>query len=186
MAVVVAFGQGQHSVDVVPAIYVGQHRSKVPLYDIPHPDNRWLRTSPEAHQRFFRDANERTGRRLQRIVQLLKHWLHSRAKPIALQSFHIEMVLAKVGSGAMPGSYSYHLMNAFRTLSMRKGAALQDPLGISGFIPAVKSDAKREAVAKALKYAADHAVAAFSAEEQGDTQEAIRQWQIVFNDHFPK
>jgi hypothetical protein len=186
MAVVVAFGQGQHSVDVVPAMYLGQHPSGMPLFDIPHPENRWLTTSPEAHQRFFRNANERTGRRLQRIVQLIKHWLHSRAKPIPLQSFHIEMVLAAAGLGLMQGSYSDHLANALRVLAIRNGAALRDPLGISGNIPAANTDVQREVVKKALKHAASHAIAATHAEQQGDTQEAIRQWQIVFNDAFPR
>lgn len=186
MAVVVAFGQGQYSVDVVPAMYLGQHGSGMPLFEIPHPENRWLTTSPEAHQRFFRDANERAGRRLQRIVQLVKHWLHSRVNPIPLQAFHIEMVLAAAGSGSTPGSYSYHLANALRALAIRKGAALRDPLGISGSILAAKTDAKRELVTKALKHAAAHAVAAVHAENRGDTHEAIRQWQIVFNDAFPR
>jgi len=73
----------------------------------------------------------------------------------------------------------------FQVLARRNGAAIRDPV-LGGLIKAADSDAKRVRLAAALEYASLHAGHAFSAELIGDTQEAIRQWRIVFNDRFPK
>jgi hypothetical protein len=67
----------------------------------------------------------------------------------------------------------------------RDGAAFRDPSGVSGLVPAVGTEPQREVVVRALGYTAQHASAAYTAENDGDTAEAIRQWRIVFGEWFP-
>lgn len=83
-------------------------------------------------------------------------------------------------------SYTQCLVEAFQLLAERGGRALQDPVGISGLIPAANTDSKRSQLATAVRNAAFHAIRAWEAEAGRNTPEAVRQWDIVFNGHFPK
>ena len=67
----------------------------------------------------------------------------------------------------------------------RGGAALNDPLGISGRIPAANTDAQRQQLAEAARYAADKSARALDAEVAGRTDDAFAYWKLVFNDQFP-
>jgi hypothetical protein len=185
MAVTVSFGGGAYSLDVVPAVYAGKHVGGRPLYSIPAPDGSWLETSPEAHTAGFLAQDRRSGARLKRVVQLVKHWAHARVHPIPINSFHVELVLAARGVALTPGPYSRHVAVAFHELARRAGAAIVDPLRISHLVPCAATSAKRKTVAAALRHACKHAQSAVAAESAGDTTEAIRQWRIVFNLDFP-
>jgi hypothetical protein len=140
---------------------------------------------PAYHRKFFRDADARSRHRLSRVVQLVKYICLVRTPAIPLSSFHLELVCAHEEIALRPGSYSAHLGCALQRLAERQGAALQDPLKVSGLVPAASTDAKRARVQTAFANFASHAANAYNAEQRGDTQEAIRQWQIVFHEGFP-
>jgi hypothetical protein len=61
--------------------------------------------------------------------------------------------------------------------------SMRDPLGIARNIPCVKTEIQRESALNVVRYSRDHAKAACSAKPR-DTAEAIRQWDIAFNDRF--
>lgn len=185
MAVTISFGRGAYPLDVVPAVYAGRHVGSRPLYFIPAPDGSWIETSPEAHTAGFLAQDKRSGARLKRVVQLVKHWAGARVQPIPINSFHVELVLASRGVALTPGPYSRHVATAFQELARRAGAAIVDPLRIAHLVPCAATPAKRAMVADALRHAHTHARAAVAAESAGNTAEAIRQWRIVFNLHFP-
>jgi hypothetical protein len=184
-AAVIRFGQGSHPVDVVPGMYDRAAGSGHPIYRIPDGLGGWMATAPEIHSAYFREADRRSGGKLKHVVQLIKHWAQARVTPISLSSFHLEMVLAADGACERVMPYSHAVTLAFRLLALRQGAALRDPCGIAGLIPAANTDAKRESLVRALDYAAEHARAAYLAETRGDWSEAVRQWKIVFGDVFP-
>jgi hypothetical protein len=81
-------------------------------------------------------------------------------------------------------SYSHTLADCFIALAKRRGQALQDPLGISGFVPLAATSAKRDQARAALDYAAEHASKAVALEDRGRFAEAHDQWSIVFNREF--
>lgn len=184
-AIVVGFGAGSRPVDVVPAVYWGPGPNNWPLYQIPDGDGDWLQTSPLRHSQYLAKADEATAGKLKGIIRLIKFWRNCRTPSIPLSAFHLEMALAdgEIGRGAM--SYSAALTDAFQLLAERGGRALRDPLGVSGHIAAARTQAMRETVANALDFAHYHARQARNAELRGDRQEALRQWDIVFNGHFP-
>lgn len=186
MAVVVNFGGGRYGVDVVPSMYWGHSADNYPLFAIPDGKGEWILTSPGAHGTYFRRQSARTRHRLRKVVQLLKLWAHARVQRIPLSSFHAEMVLAANGVAGSPGSYSSHLAEAFVLLASRNGAAFRDPIGVSGLIPAAATPAQREVLVQALTRDAALAVAALEAERSGNTDEAVRRWNQVFNGYFPK
>ena len=49
-----------------------------------------------------------------------------------------------------------------------------------------KTLAQQEQVLRSVLFARDHAVAALNAEDDGDYQEALRQWNIIYNGYFPQ
>ncbi len=70
-AVIIKFGGGQHSMDVVPAIFSRFDKLR-PIYWIPDGNDGWIETSPERHNKYILDANERSGSKLVKVIRLLK------------------------------------------------------------------------------------------------------------------
>lgn len=180
-AVVIEFGGGQHAMDIVPAIF-SRFMSRIgPVYLIPDGYDGWIEASPEIHNKLILLANERSGSKLLKVIQLLKWWAACRTNRIPIQSFHIEMLLAtaNICSGIM--SYAQCLHDAFKLLAERECCRLRDPLSISGHICAAKTKTQLEEVNNAVNYALKHAKKALYAEACGDVQETNKQWNIVFN-----
>ena len=185
-ALVIGFAAGQQSVDVVPAIFVGPGPDNWPLYSIPDGIGGWLQTSPEKHSKYLLEENERAKGKLKRVIQMVKYWRECRSPRVPLESFHLELLLASEGVCAGVKSYARCMFDAFYLLASRQGRGLQDPLGISGVVPACKTEAQRQVLQAAFAYARDHAWAALQAEDKSNRREAARQWGIVFNGYFPQ
>jgi hypothetical protein len=186
-AVVVGFGQGDGAVDVVPGVWVGTTNTspQYPVFEIPDGAGGWLRTSPQRHAKYIRDEDERAGWKLSRIIKLMKAWKYSRSPKVPVLGFHLELLIASEGVCVGVKSYQNCLYDAFRVLRDRGGAALNDPLEISGRIPAANTEAQRQALTEAARYAADKAAKALDAEVAGRTDDAFAYWKLVFNDQFP-
>ncbi len=190
-AVVVSFSSGI-SIDVVPAVFdsmLGGQSSlagQSPLYLIPDGDGWWMQTCPDRHNKYIRLADERSTGKLKRVAQLLKHWCNSRTVRVPISSFHIEMLLAAEGVCNGPKSYAVCVTEALQLLAERECRGMQDPLRISGVIPATKTEAKRESALIAVRNSREHAKAACWFDYAGKTDEAWQQWNFAFNYTFPK
>jgi hypothetical protein len=184
-AVVVPFAQGP-SVDVVPAVFDQMLNGRYPLYLIPDGEGGWMRTCPELHNSFVREADAKSTGKLRRVAQLLKYWRECRSPRVPLSSFHIEMALASEGICTGVKSYAACVTEAMQHLAQRECRALQDPLGIAGYIPAVRTTNQREDALASVRHSRDHAKDACFADYAGDVKEACKQWDIVFNYTFPK
>ncbi len=182
-AIVSQFGTTR--VDVVPAIFWGINEKQWPLYQMPDGAGTWMQTSPPTHNRYIKHMDSRSGGKLHRTAQLLKFWKNCRTPQVPLSSFHIEMLL---GSGRIcegTKSYAACVTETLQLLAARECQALRDPLGIAGNIGATRSYFQRETALRSVVYSRDHAKDALRAEALGDTREAKRQWNIVFNGQFP-
>jgi hypothetical protein len=181
-AVVIHFGGGSEPVDVVPSIFHEfKTEKKVPVYLIPDGSGGWLETAPAAHNNFIGAEDERSGGKLNRTIQLLKHWRYSRQAPVALTSIHLELLLAASEICVGPKSYARCLYDAFDVLDSRGARGLQDPVKVAGVLKAAPTEAQRKSLEGAFRYAKEHAGAAIIAQKEGDWREALRQWDIVFN-----
>lgn len=61
-AVVVRFADNQHPVDVVPGFYWQHGGAKnYPVFAIPDGKGGWMLTSPQTHNKYIKDADERSG-----------------------------------------------------------------------------------------------------------------------------
>jgi len=193
-AIVVNFADGSYPVDIVPAVYAhsepvsfnGAEIKKYPVFKIPDGEGGWMFTSPLAHAQYLQIQNRRSGGKLYNVVRLLKFWRSCRSPRIPLNSFHVELLLASQATCIGAKSYGQCVYEAFAELNRRECRALQDPIGISGMVKAAGTDAKKERVQDAVYFSLQHAASALDAEDDGDTVEALRQWDIVFNYQFPK
>jgi uncharacterized protein YbaA (DUF1428 family) len=143
-------------------------------------------TSPEKHNLHLRSADVHSKGKLKRVAQLVKFWRDCCSTRFALSSFHIEMLLASTQICSGVKTYAACVTEVLRNLSQRECRALQDPLGISGLIPAVKTRSQQEEALASVRYAKEHAKDACVADYSGDPEEARRQWDIVFKGNFPR
>lgn len=171
-------------VDVVPAFYSKPATDGWPLYAIPDGSGGWLETSPERHNKFIRDADQASGGQLKKIARLMKFWRQCRKPSIPISSFHVEMVLSAEKICVGVRSHARCFSDLLSTLTNRQCAAFQDPLRISGLIPATKTTKQRELVAASISNSSSHAQRAVISEGVSPA-EAHRQWDIVFNGRFP-
>ncbi len=184
-AVVVSFAS-RISVDVVPAVFAQWISGQAPLYLIPNGDGWWMNSAPDLHNKYIRTADEKSTGKLKRVAQLLKYWCNTRATRIPISSFHIEMLLAAEGICNGPKSYAACVTETLQLLAERGCRGMQDPLQISGLIPATKTEAQREMALAAVRNSREHAKDACLFDYAGKTNEAWQKWDYVFNYTFPK
>jgi hypothetical protein len=78
------------------------------------------------------------------------------------------------------------LNNALVNLANRKCQPLDDPMDISGQVPAAYTEDKRRRAQETVYSSAKRTYNALQAENAGDAREALRLWDLVFNGNFPK
>lgn len=182
-AAVVSFAQGNHALDVVPAIFNRVEKLRA-IYWIPDGANGWLETSPSSHNSYFAHANERSGGKIAKTVQLLKWWKFSRSQTIPIESFHLDILLAASDICIGVKSYAQCLYDAFKLLSERECRGFRDPLGITGVIYSAKTEVQWNELNTFVDSALTHSRTAMVAEAARDFQESNRQWSIVFNGEY--
>lgn len=184
-AVVINFGRGQNSMDIVPGIFK-DFQDKKPIYSIPDGDGDggWIDTSPEAHNAYIRKENLRSVGKLKKVGQLIRYWKYTRATPIPLSSFYIDLLLASSGICAGVKSYPYLMYEFFKLMSDRECRGLRDPIGIARVVYPVQTTNQANMLVTAIDNSLAHARSAVIAENKKDYLEANRQWNIVFNHGF--
>jgi hypothetical protein len=182
-AVIVEFSDG--AVDVVPGVWTATAPSSGhPVFAIPDGNGDWRSSSPQVHKKYLADANVSSGSHLFYTAQLLKTWRVGRQSPVPFLGFHVEMLLASESICTPGKSYAVCMRDGLRLIRDRSGRALQDPVGVSGYIAISGTEAQRDDVVSCATNAAAHAQKAIDAEQCNDDEEAFRQWGIVFK-NFP-
>lgn len=183
-AIVIYFRDGQHPVDVTPAVYTGPGLNNYPIYAIPDGEGWWKETSPHIHNKFIKDQHLASGGKLRNVVKLLKFWRYCRTPHVPLNSFHVELLLAQEGTCIGAKGYARCFAETLHLLASRRCRALQDPLRVAGYVKAANTEFKRQLTLSAVQASLVHAHRALAAESAGLLHEATRQWEIVFNGYF--
>lgn len=182
-AIIVAFGDGQYAVDVVPAIFKAPAKDGWPIYEIPDGTGKWLETSVSRHDKYLSEANARSVGKLSRVVQLLKFWCAVRSVP--LHSFYIELIIAAKDICAGPKSYARCLFDSFSFLHQIKCRDFRDPLDSNAVIRATSTEPQRDQARQSVGGALARALRAIPAELDEDYEEAWRLWSLIFGDQLP-
>jgi hypothetical protein len=183
-AIVIRFRDGQHPVDVTPAVYTGPGLNNYPIYAIPDGEGWWKDSSPHIHNKFINDQNASSGGKLRNVVKLVKFWRYCRTPHIPINSFHVELLLAQERTCIGAKSYARCFTETLQLLADRQCRALRDPLRISGYVKAANTDVKRGVALGAIEASLNHAYRALDAENYGGLHEATRQWEMVFHGYF--
>lgn len=185
-AVRVAFEQGAHAIDVVPAVFDSfDPQYRAPVYLIPDGIGAWLRTAPDLHKRLVDDAHERSGRKLKGLIRMLKWWAASRTSTSAVSSLYMERFAIWT---AIPVGYTYQqsLRAVFSKIAQSKAPDLSDPYQVSQTpAHAVRTSLQRAQLLSAAAQSEIRSVEAIAAEQRGNDEAAIDRWSLVFNRVLP-
>ena len=182
-AVVVPFGtDGSESTDIVPAKLHSVEKDQL-VYKIPDGEGGWMSSSPDAHNDYVDDVNTKLSNKVKPLIRFIKAWKFFKNVPI--YSFYLEMAVAKYAANESVILYSIDVNAILSRLWNNQLSALQDPLGITGYIHPCFSEAKKEEALSKLVTAHVRAEKAREAETKGDIKEAYEWWDKLYGGHFP-
>lgn len=182
-AIRVPFGaDAKESTEVVPAQYVNMPGSDR-VYDIANCSGGWMRSSPDAHNTYVRDADQRLSNKVKPLIRFIKAWKYYRQVPIS--SFYLELQVAKYSYGESSIIYSIDVERMLTRLTASGLAPLQDPQGISGYIHPCGTQAQLDESRSKVATALSRAEKARTAENNGNIQDAFYWWDQVYADRFP-
>lgn len=182
-AVVVPFGNTKaETTEVVPADYLRESNG-YKIYDIADCSGGWMNASPDAHNAYVSWVDGKLGGKVKPLIRFLKAWKYYRDVPIS--SFYLELRVAKYASEEKAIIYEYDVRNVLKLLWDCQLANMQDPMGVTGYISACKSDAFRADALSKLGTAYVRADKAREASDKGDISGAFDYWRLLFNYEFP-
>src|SRR6266550_4279179 len=182
-AVVVPFGTTvAETTEVVPADYVREDNG-YKIYDIADCAGGWMKASPDAHNAYVRSVDDKLGNKVKPLIRFLKAWKCYREVPIS--SFYLELRVAKYASDEKSIVYEIDVRNLLKLLWDGQLARMQDPMEVSGYIPACKSDAFRDDALSKVWTALTRAEKAREASVNGNISDAFYWWRLLYNDQFP-
>ena len=149
-------------------------------YALPNGSGGWLTTDPYAHDDWLTQRHKDLNYRLKPMVRMLKRWNNVHSK--YLKGFHLEVVTATVFASL--GGDSRDACEKFFEWAQNHLYVL-DPAGHGGDLSAYLTLSSRAAVLSNSESARERAAKANAAEAEGDHEESIRLWRIIFGDEFP-
>ena len=182
-AVVCPFGSSpSETTEVVQGDYVKESNG-FSVYDIADCAGGWMKVSPDAHNEYVRSIDNKLGGKVKPLIRFIKAWKYYRAVPIS--SFYLELRVAKYASGESSIVYDIDVKNVLCQLRDCALASMQDPMGVSGYIPACKTEVLRADAVSNLGTAATRAEKAREAASSGDVSSAFYWWRLLYDDQFP-
>lgn len=182
-AVVVPFGTTRsESTEIVPADYLGK-KSGHYSYEIPDCAEGWLKASPDAHKAYVAEIDQRLGGKVKPLIRFIKAWKYFRGVPI--YSFYLELRVAKYAGGEKSIEYDIDVKRILRQLKDTNLADMQDPMGISGYVPACKTSALYLDAMSKLETAVSRAEKAREAASNLNISSAFEWWRLLYGEQFP-
>jgi len=185
-AVRIPFGlYASERLELTPAYYQGIVNTPVGnkyCYNIPDYDGGWMQSSPGAHIEYVNREDRRLKGKLKPLIQLVKAWKFYNQIPI--YSFYLELRVTKYAASEKTIIYDIDLKNIIKFLYEKDLPSIQDPMGISGFIRACKTEAKKNIALSKLATSYSRVMKAFN-ERDGNIDNAFYWWNMFFNGKFP-
>jgi Second Messenger Oligonucleotide or Dinucleotide Synthetase domain len=185
-AVVVKFGGGYETWEVIPGFLTTRGTSEQFIYDIPAPEvaGGWIDTAPKEHLAYVNECNQKPKRgSAKALARLMKAWKYYRNVPIS--SFYLEMRAAQHVAAQTTYIHVWDLCLVLEKLEGSQLAAMDDPKGASGTIYPCSSDANKKDALSKLSTAAGRARKALEAHRADDPPTAFSYLDLLFGGNFP-
>jgi len=182
-AVVCPFGSSAvETTEIVPAFH-SKESNGYKVYGIADCAGGWMNASPDAHNDYVRTVDNKLSNKVKPLIRFIKAWKYFRQVPIS--SFYLELRVAKYASGESSIIYDVDIKRVLCYLRDVGLANMQDPMDVSGYIPACKTQALKEDALFKLETAASRAEKAREATDKENISEAFVYWRLLYNDIFP-
>lgn len=182
-AIVVPFGTKEsENHEIVLADYLKENND-YKVYDIADCSNGWMEASPDAHNAYVKSIDDKLGGKVKPLIRFIKAWKYYYNVPIS--SFYLELRVAKYADGEKTIQYDIDVKQILCQLRDNNLAKMQDPMGVSGLIPACKSDTDKETAISKLNTAVTRAEKAREAADNDNISDAFDWWQKVYDNKFP-
>lgn len=185
-AVVVRFGGGYETWEVIPGFMTSRGGSKQYIYDIPGPSAgaAWIDSAPREHLAYVNECNEKPRKgNAKDLTRLIKAWKYLRSVPIS--SFYLEMRCAQHVATQTSYIHVWDVCQILEKLVGHELAPMNDPRAATGRIHACSSDANRTDALSKLSTAAGRARRALDAQQAGDDAAAFAHFDLLFAGKFP-
>jgi len=185
-AVRIPFGSyASETLEVTPSRFNGMIDTPVgskPYYDIPNFGGGWMQSSPKAHNAYVKRENDRLNGKVKPLIQLVKAWKFYNSVPIS--SFYLELRVTKYAETENLIIFDIDIRHIMKKLYDADLPSIQDPMGISGYVDACGSNAKREEALSKLNTGYTRADNAYN-QRDNDTDNAFDWWNKFYNGKFP-
>lgn len=182
-AVVVPFGASSaERHEIVPGDF-SEINGSFMVYRIADCADGWMKVSPEAHIHYVNEVNKKLSSKVKPLIRFIKAWKYFRDVPIS--SFYLEMRVAKYATTESSIIYYIDIQKILKMLWDNQLAAIQDPMGVSGYISACKTEALRRDALSKLETALTRATNAKEAVEKDKISDAFDAWRLLYNYEFP-
>jgi Second Messenger Oligonucleotide or Dinucleotide Synthetase domain len=185
-AVVVEFGGGYETWEVIPGFLTTRGGPDQLVYDIPGPSAgaAYIDSAPKEHLAYVNECNKEPDKGdAKELARLIKAWKYFRNVPIS--SFYLEMRCAQHVATQKTYIHIYDVCQVLEKLEGHELAPMNDPSGASGRIHACSSDATREDALSKLSTAAARARKALDAYKDEKYVTAFDNLDLLFGGKFP-
>jgi predicted nucleotidyltransferase len=185
-AVVVGFGGGYETWEVIPAFMTARGGPNVYVYDIPSAvtNGGWIDSAPRTHLTYVNDANAKPSKgSAKALARLIKAWKYFCNVPVS--SFYLEMRCAEHVRSQTTYAHVWDVWQVLNKLNGHQLAGMNDPMHASGRIYACSSEtSKRDALSK-LNTATTRARQALDAYRDDKVDDAFYYLDLLFGGRFP-
>jgi predicted nucleotidyltransferase len=185
-AVVVEFGGGYETWEVIPGFLTGRGGKGQFVYDIPGPSagSAWIDSAPKEHLAYVNECNQKPHKGdAKDLARLIKAWKYYCNVPVS--SFYLEMRSAQHVKTQSTYIHVWDVCQVLESMNRHELASMNDPKGASGRIRACSSDSRREDALSKLKTASGRARTALDAHNDDDPDTAFYYLGLLFGGKFP-
>jgi hypothetical protein len=185
-AVVIKFGGGYETWEIIPGFLTGRGTAEQLVYDIPGPNvgSAWIDSSPKEHLAYVNAANKSPHPGdAKDLARLIKAWKYYCDVPIS--SFYLEMRCAQHVAAEKTYIHVWDVCQVLEWLDSIKLAAMNDPSGATGRIYACSTTPKAAIALSRLHTAAVRARKALDANNSQDWITAFYYLDLLFGGKFP-
>jgi hypothetical protein len=185
-AVVVEFGSGYETWEVIPGFLTTRGAVNQFVYDIPGPTagSAYIDSAPKEHLAYVNECNKKPYKgNAKALARLIKAWKYLRSVPVS--SFYLEMRCAQHVAAQTAYVHVYDVCQLLEKLQAHELAPMNDPSGATGRIYACSSDATNEDALSKLSTATSRARKALDAYKAEKYATAFENLDLLFAGKFP-